>query len=160
MGDRWRAQSQNKKLPHHVRCSFPSELFKRMEDNVGTKVAVELCEILNEPAMTFLRVNTSRISRDKVFTFLSSRSVPVEKTQNSQMGLLLTSKQNLLEVPEYKLGNSMLHCSIWALWLGSVGSVIQPQVIANDSPMRISLGLHMLQVLMAQHVKARCPLRV
>ncbi|CAE7704959.1 SRR [Symbiodinium pilosum] len=81
-----------------------SELFKRMEDHVGTKVAVELCEILNEPAMTFLRVNTARISRDKVFTFLSSRSVPVEKTQNSQMGLLLTSKQNLLEVPEYKLG--------------------------------------------------------
>ncbi|CAE6948929.1 unnamed protein product [Symbiodinium natans] len=37
MGDRWRAQSQNKKLPHHVRCSFPSELFKRLEDNVGTK---------------------------------------------------------------------------------------------------------------------------
>mmetsp|Transcript_40213 Transcript_40213/g.93095 ORF Transcript_40213/g.93095 Transcript_40213/m.93095 type:complete len:384 (+) Transcript_40213:65-1216(+) len=104
MSDRWRAQSQNKKLPHHVRCSFPQELFKRLEDNVGTKVAVELCEILNEPAMTFLRVNSSRISRDKVFTFLSSRSVPVEKTLNSKTGLLLTSKQNLLEVPEYKLG--------------------------------------------------------
>jgi len=104
MGDRWRSQTQNKKLPAHVRCSFPLDLFNRMEGSLGTKVAVDVCEILNEPAMTFLRVNTARISRDKVHTFLTSRSVPVEKTLNSQTGLLLTSKQNMLDIPEYKLG--------------------------------------------------------
>merc|ERR1712194_777113 len=54
--------------------------------------------------MTFLRVNTAKISRDKVYTFLSSRGVPVEKTLNSKVGLLMTSKQKMLELPEYKLG--------------------------------------------------------
>lgn len=41
------------------------ELYQRLEKNLGPKAAVELCEILNEPAMTFLRVNAARISRDK-----------------------------------------------------------------------------------------------
>eukprot|EP00931_Biecheleriopsis_adriatica_P031252 TRINITY_DN18350_c0_g1_i1.p1 TRINITY_DN18350_c0_g1~~TRINITY_DN18350_c0_g1_i1.p1 ORF type:complete len:384 (+),score=66.86 TRINITY_DN18350_c0_g1_i1:108-1259(+) len=104
MSDRWRSQTQNKKLPHHVRCSFPPGLFKRFEDNLGTKAAVDLCDTLNEPAMTFLRVNTARIERDKVFTFLTSRSVPVEKTLSSKIGLQLASKQKLLDLPEYKLG--------------------------------------------------------
>ena len=49
MGDRWRSQTQNKKLPPHVRCSFPLELFQRLEKNLGQKAAVEVCEILNEP---------------------------------------------------------------------------------------------------------------
>mmetsp|Transcript_4790 Transcript_4790/g.13343 ORF Transcript_4790/g.13343 Transcript_4790/m.13343 type:complete len:384 (+) Transcript_4790:146-1297(+) len=102
--DRWRSQTQNPNLPHHVRCSFPKELFARMEGSLGTKAAREVCDVLNEPAMTFLRVNTARIPRDKVFSFLSARSVPVEKTLNSKMGLLLASKQKLLELPEYKLG--------------------------------------------------------
>lgn len=104
MSDRWRSQTQNNKLPYHVRCSFPLELYKRLETNLGTKVASELCDILNEPAMTFLRVNTAKISRDKVHSFLSSRSVPVEKTLTSQVGLMLSSKQKLLDLPEYKLG--------------------------------------------------------
>eukprot|EP00930_Biecheleria_cincta_P102636 TRINITY_DN94429_c0_g1_i1.p1 TRINITY_DN94429_c0_g1~~TRINITY_DN94429_c0_g1_i1.p1 ORF type:complete len:384 (+),score=54.20 TRINITY_DN94429_c0_g1_i1:164-1315(+) len=102
--DRWRSQTQNKRLPNHVRCSFPPELFKRFEASVGTKVAIELCDILNEPAMTFLRVNTARISRDKVYAFLTSRAVPVEKTLSSKIGLVLSSKQKLLDLPEYKLG--------------------------------------------------------
>lgn len=104
MNQRWRAQTQNMKLPHHVRCSFPEELFARFERALGTKGAIDLCDTLNEPAMTCLRVNVSRISRDKVYAFLASRSVPVEKTLTSKVGLLLASKQKLLELPEYKLG--------------------------------------------------------
>lgn len=104
LSDRWRSQTQNNKLPHHVRCSFPKELFTRLEGSLGTKAALDMCDVLNEPAMTFLRVNAARISRDKVFTFLTSREVAVEKTLNSKVGLLLTHKQKLLEIPEYKLG--------------------------------------------------------
>lgn len=102
--DRWRSQTQNPKLPHHVRCSFPKELFARLEGSLGTKAASDLCDVLNEPAMTFLRVNVAKISRDKVLQFLHSRSVPVEKTLTSRVGLLLTSKMKLLDLPEYKLG--------------------------------------------------------
>lgn len=104
MNDRWRSQTQNPKLPHYVRSSFPQELFARFEAALGTKVAMNICNILNEPAMTFLRVNTARMSRDKVVSFLASRSVPCEKTLISKVGLLLTHKQKLLDLPEYKLG--------------------------------------------------------
>mmetsp|Transcript_43710 Transcript_43710/g.115594 ORF Transcript_43710/g.115594 Transcript_43710/m.115594 type:complete len:384 (-) Transcript_43710:16-1167(-) len=102
--DRWRSQTQNNRLPNHVRCSFPQELFARLEGALGTKAARDACDVLNEPAMTFLRVNVAKISRDKVFSFLCSRSVPVEKTLTSKVGLLLAQKQKLLELPEYKMG--------------------------------------------------------
>jgi len=102
--DRWRSQTQNSKLPHHVRCSFPQQLFARMEASLGTKDALKICDVLNEPAVTFLRVNVGRISRDKVHKFLCGKSVPVEKTLTSKVGLLLANKQKLLELPEYKLG--------------------------------------------------------
>jgi len=104
VGDRWRSQTQNDKLPHHVRCSFPQELFSRMEGSMGTKGARSVCDVLNETPVTFLRVNVARIQRDKVYKFLCSRSVPVEKTLTSKVGLLLASKQKLLDLPEYKLG--------------------------------------------------------
>mmetsp|Transcript_31776 Transcript_31776/g.91352 ORF Transcript_31776/g.91352 Transcript_31776/m.91352 type:complete len:384 (+) Transcript_31776:66-1217(+) len=102
--NRWRSQTQNRKLPHHVRCSFPEPLFARFEKQYGTKVACEICDVLNEPPVTFLRVNVGRITRDKVHTFLTSRGVPVEKTVNSKVGLYMAEKQKLLEMPEYKLG--------------------------------------------------------
>lgn len=104
LSDRWRSQTQNPKLPHHVRSSFPQELYNRFERTLGTKAACELCDVLNEPATTFLRVNVARVSRDKVFNFLTSRAVPVEKTLGSKVGLLLASKLKLLDLPEYKLG--------------------------------------------------------
>lgn len=103
-GDRWRSQTQNDKLPHHVRCSFPPELFQRLEGSLGSLAARRICDVLNEPPTTFLRVNVAKISRDKVFQFLLSKSVPVEKTLTSKVGLLLASKQKLLELPEYKMG--------------------------------------------------------
>uniref|UniRef100_A0A7S2VFP2 SAM-dependent MTase RsmB/NOP-type domain-containing protein n=1 Tax=Zooxanthella nutricula TaxID=1333877 RepID=A0A7S2VFP2_9DINO len=104
LSDRWRSQTQNPNLPHHVRCSFPKDLFSRFEASLGTKAALDVCGVLNEPAMTCLRVNTLKMSRDKVFSFLTARAVPVEKTLTSKVGLVLASKQKLLELPEYKLG--------------------------------------------------------
>eukprot|EP00747_Dinoflagellata_sp_TGD_P218549 gnl/TRDRNA2_/TRDRNA2_90778_c0_seq1.p1 gnl/TRDRNA2_/TRDRNA2_90778_c0~~gnl/TRDRNA2_/TRDRNA2_90778_c0_seq1.p1 ORF type:complete len:384 (+),score=66.51 gnl/TRDRNA2_/TRDRNA2_90778_c0_seq1:78-1229(+) len=104
LGERWRSQTQNKRLPNHVRCSFPQELFQRLEGSLGSKAALETCDILNEPAAIFLRVNVAQISRDKVFKFLNSKSVHAEKTLNSKVGLLLSSKQKLLDLPEYRLG--------------------------------------------------------
>lgn len=104
LNDRWRSQTQNEKLPNHVKCSFPAELFARIEGSLGTKAALHNCNVLNERPVTFLRVNSLRISRDKVFSWLLARSVPVEKTLSSKTGLMLASKQKLLDLPEYKLG--------------------------------------------------------
>lgn len=104
VNDRWRSHTTNPKLPHHVRCSFSEEMFSKIEQNLGTKAAREVCDIMNEPPVTFLRVNTAKISRDKVFSYLAARDVPVEKTLNSKIGLMLASKQKLLALPEYKMG--------------------------------------------------------
>ncbi len=104
LSDRWRSQTSNRKLPAHVRCSFPQDLFERIEASLGTKDSIRICNILNEPATTFLRVNTNKVARDTVYKYLTSKSLEVEKTLNSTIGLQLTSKEQLLEVPEYKLG--------------------------------------------------------
>eukprot|EP00928_Gymnodinium_smaydae_P034166 TRINITY_DN24283_c0_g1_i1.p2 TRINITY_DN24283_c0_g1~~TRINITY_DN24283_c0_g1_i1.p2 ORF type:complete len:364 (-),score=99.10 TRINITY_DN24283_c0_g1_i1:1405-2496(-) len=102
--DRWRSQTQNELLPNHVKCSFPEELFKRFESTLGTKMAKKVCDVQNEEPMTFLRVNTAMVSRDKVYQFLTSKALPVEKTLLSKVGLKLTSKKRLLDLPEYRLG--------------------------------------------------------
>mmetsp|Transcript_47592 Transcript_47592/g.134038 ORF Transcript_47592/g.134038 Transcript_47592/m.134038 type:complete len:384 (-) Transcript_47592:41-1192(-) len=104
LSDRWRSHTQNPDLPYHVRCSFPKDLFTRFEGNLGTKAAHQMCDVLNEPPTTFLRVNVARVPRDKVFSFLTARSVPVEKTLTSKVGLLMATKHKMLDLPEYKLG--------------------------------------------------------
>lgn len=68
------------------------------------KAAHQMCDVLNEPPTTFLRVNVARVPRDKVFSFLTARSVPVEKTLTSKVGLLMATKHKMLDLPEYKLG--------------------------------------------------------
>lgn len=68
--DRWRLMSNNKNLAPHIRCSFPEELFSLIEDEYGPEKAVRICNILNEEPVTFLRVNTLKISRDKAYKFL------------------------------------------------------------------------------------------
>mmetsp|Transcript_23303 Transcript_23303/g.59853 ORF Transcript_23303/g.59853 Transcript_23303/m.59853 type:complete len:381 (+) Transcript_23303:41-1183(+) len=102
--DRWRGHAHNSKVPPHVRTSFPEPLFKRFEASLGTKRALSVCNILNEKPMTFLRVNVNEISRDKAFKFLVSKEVEVEKSVNSPVGLVLPTKQRLLDIPEYRHG--------------------------------------------------------
>ena len=102
--DRWKSHSTDKRLPAHVRCSFPRDLFARIENALGTSKAIAVCNALNEPPMVFLRVNTSKVSRDRVYKFLVSKEVPVEKSVNSRIGLVCSDKMKLLELPELKQG--------------------------------------------------------
>ncbi|CEM12941.1 unnamed protein product [Vitrella brassicaformis CCMP3155] len=104
ISDRWRAHTMNPRLPPHIRCSFPEALFRRIENALGTKKAIQVCNVLNEAPPTFLRVNTNQITRDRVYKFLQSKGVDVEKCVNSPYGLMLNHKQRLLDLPEYKQG--------------------------------------------------------
>ncbi|GIX63791.1 ribosomal RNA small subunit methyltransferase B, putative [Babesia caballi] len=101
---RWRFMTGHKGLPPHLRCSFPEPLFALMERQFGPDRALEICHVLNEEPVTFLRVNTLRTSRDKAYKFLLHKGVPVEKCAESPCGLLLTNKKALLESPEYHKG--------------------------------------------------------
>lgn len=104
ISDRWRGHTKNASISPHTRCSFPKELFSRIEMAFGTKKAMDICNILNEPAPTFLRVNTLKISRDRVYKYLLNKAIPLEKCQHSPYGLVLSTKVRLLDLPEYKKG--------------------------------------------------------
>ncbi|CDR93950.1 sun-family protein, putative [Babesia bigemina] len=101
---RWRYMTGHKGLPPHLRCSFPEPLFERIERQYGVDKALEICQILNEEPVTYLRVNTLRSSRDKAYKSLLHKGVPVEKCADSPCGLLLSNKKTLLESPEYHKG--------------------------------------------------------
>eukprot|EP00452_MALV-II_sp_L67-6_P000248 gene249-279_t len=74
------------------------------------KLALHICNVLNEKPVTFLRCNVLTCARDQMFKYLLSKGIPVEMTQHSPIGLQLATaseasgKQKLLELPEYKLG--------------------------------------------------------
>ncbi|KAK1937470.1 putative sun-family protein [Babesia divergens] len=101
---RWRFMAGHKGLAPHIRCSFPEPLFERIERQYGLEKALDICNILNEEPVTYLRVNTLRSSRDKAYKFLLHKGVPVEKCVESPCGLLLSNKKLLLESPEYHKG--------------------------------------------------------
>ncbi|KAK2195413.1 bifunctional SAM-dependent methyltransferase RsmB-NOP2-type/RNA (C5-cytosine) methyltransferase/S-adenosyl-L-methionine-dependent methyltransferase superfamily [Babesia duncani] len=113
-GNRWRSMTTNKSLPEHVRCSFPIEAYQMISDEYGPEKAIDICNILNEEPVTFLRVNTLRISRDKAYKFLLHKGtfiaivwhvalgIKVEKSVESHIGLVVGDKRDLLDSPEYK----------------------------------------------------------
>ncbi|EDO06702.2 NOL1/NOP2/sun family protein [Babesia bovis T2Bo] len=101
---RWRYMTGHKGLPEYLRCSFPEPLFDRIARQYGNDKALEICQVLNEEPVTYLRVNTLRTSRDKAYRALLHKGVPVEKCADSPCGLLVTSKRALLESPEYHKG--------------------------------------------------------
>ncbi|KAF8822806.1 putative ribosomal Rna small subunit methyltransferase B [Cardiosporidium cionae] len=104
ISNRWRNQTTNTALSPHLRCCFPEVLFRRIEASHGTEKTVSLCNTLNEHPSTFLRVNTNRISRDRVIKFLTSRGVMVEKCSSSPSGLILGQLIRLKDLPEYTNG--------------------------------------------------------
>ena len=101
---RWKSLSSDLKVPSHVRCSVPADLFARLERTFGTNKAVDLCNIFNEKPRTFLRVNTLAESRDRVFKQLVARGVPVEKSANAPAALVLSEPHTLRDLPEFRDG--------------------------------------------------------
>ncbi|EPT31280.1 putative ribosomal RNA small subunit methyltransferase B [Toxoplasma gondii TgCatPRC2] len=104
ISDRWKLHSTNQRLPPHLRCSFPEPLFARLEAALGTVKAIQVCNILNEDPPTFLRVNSNKITRERLYKFLVNKGVLVEKCANSPFGLVLPQRQKLGDLPEFKSG--------------------------------------------------------
>lgn len=102
--NRWRNLTCNKSIAPHIRCSFPEQLFSLIEDEYGLDKALEMCNILNEEPITFVRVNTFRMSREKAYKFLIHKGLPVEKCIHSACGLIVSDRKRLLEAPEYRAG--------------------------------------------------------
>lgn len=104
VSDRWKLQAQNDRLPPAIRTSFPDELFKRVENSYGTAKAINICNILNEEAPTFLRTNPRTITRDRLYTYLLNKGIAVEKSPNSPYALVLPHRQRLNDLPEFHRG--------------------------------------------------------
>lgn len=104
VSDRWKLQTQNERLPPAVRTSFPEPLYKRIENSYGTAKAINICNILNEEAPTFLRINPLTITRDRLHTYLLSKGIAVEKSPNSPYALVMPHRQRLNDLPEFQRG--------------------------------------------------------
>src|SRR5262249_53146683 len=63
----WESHKNDLKLPAHIRLSFPEFLFKRLLNDYGIDQATELCQTCNTRALTTVRVNTLKISREELF---------------------------------------------------------------------------------------------
>ncbi|KAL8447781.1 hypothetical protein Emag_004189 [Eimeria magna] len=93
VSDRWKLQAQNERLPPEIRTSFPTQLYRRIENSYGTAKAIKICNILNEEAPTFLRTNP-----------LTTTRIAVEKSPNSPYALVLPHRQRLNDMPEFQRG--------------------------------------------------------
>ncbi|KAL8274083.1 hypothetical protein Esti_001925 [Eimeria stiedai] len=83
---RWKLQAQNERLPPEIRTSFPTQLYRRIENSHGTAKAIKICNTLNEEAPTFLRVNPLQTTRDRLYTYLLNKGKLATRMRMQQKG--------------------------------------------------------------------------
>lgn len=77
--DRWRSLTGNEKTPLHVRASVSQTLWNHLVKTCDgdSKLALKICNTLNEPPVTFFRCNTMKRTRDQLYKALLSKHIPV-----------------------------------------------------------------------------------
>lgn len=100
--DGWRSYAKSKTIEDHIRLSVPRELYETLVKQYGKSKTEEICLIMNESPLCFLRVNPFVVeSREKVITELSRRpGVSVDKTDESDIGIKLSRCPSLSTLPE------------------------------------------------------------
>lgn len=94
---------QDEKIPPHIRVSFPKEFYEILEGAYGEKRATELCLISNEAAPTTIRVNESKISREKLFERWKEQ-YPISLCRTAPYGITFHKRINFFTLPEFKEG--------------------------------------------------------
>jgi 16S rRNA C967 or C1407 C5-methylase (RsmB/RsmF family) len=92
------------KLPLHIRCSFPEELFRKIVASWGEEDAFQIALALNTPAPTVVRTNTLKISRDKLLALFSSHGFEVSPCREAPAGILFHKKINFFGLDEFRHG--------------------------------------------------------
>lgn len=93
----------SKTIPPHIRVSFPEILFDLLKNSYGIDRALELCLLCNEQAPATIRVNTLKISRDKLFEKWKNE-YQIRLCKHSKTGIIFDRKINFFGLPEFKEG--------------------------------------------------------
>jgi 16S rRNA (cytosine967-C5)-methyltransferase len=90
-------------IPLHTRVSMTSELFDELVASWGKEKAVEIALACNEPAPTFVRVNTMKISREALLNKWQSQGYFVGAGE-IETSICFHKKVNFFTLPEFALG--------------------------------------------------------
>jgi len=89
-------------MPEHIAVSFPKVLFNKVKESHGQK-AKEICLALNKRAPLTIRVNSLKISRDKLFNGWKEK-YRISLCRLAKDGIIFHEKINLFSLPEFKEG--------------------------------------------------------
>ena len=98
----WRAYANSRTLAGNICSSMPEELFKRLTHCFGKDKALDIGKVWNESSVTFLRVNPLVDDRERVYKFLASKGISVEKSNVNAIGLRITRSDILPSLKELK----------------------------------------------------------
>jgi 16S rRNA (cytosine967-C5)-methyltransferase len=87
-----------------VEQSLPEPIVREWIGRFGPEEGENLCRAMNEPAPTFLRVNTLRCSVDECMASLSAEGVATRRTQLSPHGLVLEKRLNVQGIRAFRDG--------------------------------------------------------
>lgn len=90
-------------IPLHIRLGFPKLLFDLIVDSHGQDKAIEICQVLNTPAPTTIRVNPLKISRDALLQRWKN-TYNVTPCLFSELGIIFEKRINFFELPEFREG--------------------------------------------------------
>jgi 16S rRNA (cytosine967-C5)-methyltransferase len=94
---------KNELIPKHIRLSTPLFLYTLLEEQYGEEEAERICLAINTQAPITIRTNTLKISRDKLFYFLSPL-YPCSLCEHSSTGITFENRVNFLSLYEFQEG--------------------------------------------------------
>lgn len=87
-----------------LKYSHPEWLVARWINEFGVKATINLCRYNNEPANLTIRVNTLKISREKLFQSFLSRNLKIAKSAFAPEGIIFEEWPGLESMPEFTEG--------------------------------------------------------
>lgn len=93
--------SQDSSIPEPIRYGMNEFLYSRFCSSFGKEKAKNLCQILNGPAPTTIRVNPIKASREQLLELFGDQASPCE---SSPWGIQFKKRTPLFSLPEFKQG--------------------------------------------------------
>ena len=87
-----------------VRLSYPTWLLETFGDDLGQSEALALAEAMNRRAPLAIRVNTARVTRDKLAATLAEEHVVAAPTPLSPVGLTFETRVNAFGLSAFRDG--------------------------------------------------------
>lgn len=99
----WKIHQANEDIPAPIRVSFPESLYTLLVDSYGAQRAAELCLISNTQALTTVRINPLKTTREEMLK-LWQNLYEIEPCQLAPYGITFIKRLNFFSLPEFKKG--------------------------------------------------------